>query len=351
MMTTDLSNKILTIGCSYMHPQGGVAQVLNTYSKEIFPVFHCITNSGNGGLLRNLFHAVWAMLEMFFILLLNRNIKIVHIHTASYNSFRRSVVFLKLGKFFKKKIILHIHGAKFHIYYDTYKVFVENNLRLADVVIALSESWKSFFKSKMALNNVVVVPNIVSNPQIVDTTTDDFVHILFLGILDERKGVYDLLATLAEFKVVFQNKIIVHVGGGGDICMFKRTVKELSLENIVKYEGWVSGERKIQLLSMVDIYILPSYNEGLPISILEAMSYGLPILSTPVGGIPEVVEHGVNGYLFAPGDRNGMQKYLSDLIRNKELRQTMGKKSLKKIKPYLPINVEESLESLYLSLL
>ena len=78
-----------------------------------------------------------------------------------------------------------------------------------------------------------------------------------------------------------------------------------------------------------DIFILPSYNEGLPMSILEAMSYGLPVISTPVGGIPEIVKDGVNGYLIFPGDNEALAEKIELLAKNKELRLRMGQENYK----------------------
>ena len=351
MISSGISGKILTIGCSYKNPKGGVAQVLNTYSETVFSEFQCVVNSSSNRKFFNVFIGIFSFIRTFFILLVNKSIKIIHIHTASYNSFRRSAYFVKLGKFFNKKVIIHIHGAEFHLYYKKNKVFVSKILELADVVVALSESWKAFLVSEMNLNQVIVVPNIVNNPKNMGFPDDGLIHVLFMGILDERKGVYDLLTTISEHRDVFLNKIVVHVGGNGDVRKFEKTVSELSLGKIVKYEGWVSGFEKERLLSLADIYILPSYNEGLPISILEAMSYGLPILSTPVGGIPEVVEHGKNGFLFEPGNRDMIFGCLNKLVHDNDMRKYMGEKSLEKITPYLPQNVEHSLELLYMSLL
>ena len=116
------------------------------------------------------------------------------------------------------------------------------------------------------------------------------------------------------------------------------------------YLGWVSGAEKIDVFNIADIFVLPSYNEGLPISILEAMSYGLPILSTTVGGIPEIVENGVNGFLVEPGDKNALLEFLEVLVLNKTKRLEMGEKSRLVVADHLPNSVESQLKNLYNSL-
>lgn len=108
--------------------------------------------------------------------------------------------------------------------------------------------------------------------------------------MGKRKGIYDLLDVLSEHREEFLNKLEFLFGGDGDVEQVQAIIKEQNLNNIAKYQGWVSGIKKERLLNQADAYILPSYNEGLPISVLEAMSYSLPIISTTVGGIPEILK-------------------------------------------------------------
>jgi glycosyltransferase involved in cell wall biosynthesis len=120
---------------------------------------------------------------------------------------------------------------------------------------------------------------------------------------------------------------------------------------MVRFEGWVSGIRKHELLSTCDIFILPSYNEGLPLSILEAMNYHLPIIATPVGGTAEVVHDGINGFLVAPGDQKAMCQRLMRFIDNPDLITRMGSESARLITDYQPEAVLPRLNQLYTELL
>ena len=137
------------------------------------------------------------------------------------------------------------------------------------------------------------------------------------------------------------------LGGDGDIEEVNQIITNEKLEDIVKYEGWVSGEKKVELLNMADAYILPSYNEGLPISVLEAMSYKLPIISTKVGGIPEILEDGINGFIMEPGDKKAIKEAIDRLMNDVDLRKKMGLESAHKVKAHLPEHVEKQLEQLY----
>ena len=101
------------------------------------------------------------------------------------------------------------------------------------------------------------------------------------------------------------------------------------------------------MLNSCDVYILPSYHEGLPISVLEAMSYGKPVISTNVGGIPEIVKPGFNGWLFQPGDHQALNTIIREAMNNKDLLKQYGNNSLRLSKNYTPESVFQSLNQLY----
>ncbi len=95
----------------------------------------------------------------------------------------------------------------------------------------------------------------------------------------------------------------------------------------VEFVGWLSEQEKIELLHSVDIFVLPSYHEGLPYAIIEAMASGLPIVASSVGGIPDVIRNGENGFLIEPGDIQGLVYYLETLIKDSNLRESIGVKN------------------------
>ena len=349
MLTKNRSEAILSVGCEYKNPKGGVAQVMKNYEEYIFPEFKCVVNSGGNNKVEKLFKALFGWLEMLFKLTFDKKIKIVHIHTASYNSFKRSAIFLKLAKFFGKKVILHIHGGGFKEYYATNPSWIAKILNSSDAIITLSESWKEYYESITNGPAIFILENIIANPNILDRKESTKCNLLFLGKIDRLKGIYDLLEVLYQNKQNFSDKIELHIGGGGEVEKLKELISKYELEDFVYYEGFVSGNKKETLLNECDAYILPSYTEGLPVSILEAMSYGKPILSTPVGGIPEVVKG--NGILFQPGDLSAIRKAIELIATNESRRKEMGLKSKEMIEGYLPANVETKLEKIYTQIL
>ena len=350
MIIQNISKRILTLGCQWRKPKGGIAVVLNSYSR-LFPKFNIIVNSNGKNMIANLLQLLYSLVVTTLELIFFRNIKIVHIHTASYNSFKRSALFISLARFFKRKVVVHIHGGGFKEYYEKNTSFVHKNLLKCDTIIALTEYWKDFFEG-LGFDNVVIVPNIVDSPVVQEKKYNDGkVHILYLGLIAQAKGIYDLLDVLCEHKVEFEDKVILHIGGNGETATLQNLIEEYKLSQIVKFEGWVSGDKKVELLNNADVFILPSYTEGLPISILEAMSYGLPVISTPVGGIPEVIEDGENGFLITPGDKVSLYNAIIKLITNKELRKSMGEESYKKVQQHISKNISMKLENIYKELL
>lgn len=351
MLSNDICKHVLTVGCLYNPPKGGVAQVMYTYSKEVYPFFRCVINSGNGGLVSNSFRAVLGLVNMFFVLCFNSQLRIVHIHTASYRSFQRSTWFVKLAKIMDRKVVLHIHGGGFKNYYKTKPEWVLKNLKQADCIIALTEEWKLFFAEELSLHNVVIVQNIIPKPRIrIIEGKDNRIHLLFLGAINEQKGIFDLLEVINEEKTKWAGRLYLHIGGNQEVNRMQAYINDNELDNIVKYEGWVDGDKKIDMLNLMDAFILPSYIEGLPISILEALSYGKPVITTPVGGIPAIINES-NGFLFEQGDKEALKYILTNILSNTSLIKDKTKAAKESVVGFFPESISQKLNSVYCTLL
>lgn len=349
----ELSSKILMTGDYYKknHP-GGISAVVQYWSNEIealqyYPIYRA------GGKLTKGWWFVTSYIKLLLRLSTDRNIKAVHLHTAADGSFRRNSQLIRMIRMFDKRIILHIHASRFKDFFNESTEKGKNDilyiLNCTDRLIVLSRSWKEWFMSQgMAEEKITVLHNITPNPTYIPEakTEDGRLHLLFMGEIGHRKGVFDILKALRDHQEEIAGKIELRIGGNRQEELLLSRIKEYGLEDMVIFEGWVSGEKKLRLLNWADVYILPSFNEGLPISILEAMSYGCPIISTPVGGIPEVVTD--NGTLVTPGDTEeifaAIRKYLNDpKIIVKE-----GESSLRNVSAYLPEDVMNDLKDIYL---
>lgn len=347
MIRKDICEKILVIGIDYRVVRGGVAAVENVYSTFYKP-FNFVRTVVDGNKVVKLLVFIEALFHFLYYMLFSK-IEIIHIHGASYASFWRKRIFIYTAKFFGKKIVYHIHGGGFGNFADK-KDVVYKTLLKCDRIVVLSEYWKEYFMNNFGLHNVIIIKNVIAQPAIAKVEHEEFT-LLFLGLLVKEKGIYDLIELLSEYKEKYERRVRLIVGGNGDVKSFQNKIQEYGLENIISFEGWVSGEKKSRLFNSSDVYVLPSYTEGLPISILEAMSYKLPIISTNVGGIPEIVFNNVNGFLITPGDKEAIVKSIDALLGDMDKCKEMGEQSELLVKEHLPAFVEKQLETLYKSML
>lgn len=231
----------------------------------------------------------------------------------------------------KIKTIVHLHGSDFEEFFNKsnpkIKRIIIKVFDSADAVFVLSNSWKRFVNSISKNENIYIVYNGASlNKFSGKIYNRDRIVISFMGRLGKRKGVYDLLDAFEKLIPEVPAAQLV-LGGDGDVDKVRELVARKNLEKHIHVLGWVSGGQKVRVFQECDIYVLPSYNEGLPGSILEAMATGVPVISTPVGGIPEAVIENRNGFLINPGDTDDLYRKLKMLCQNKELREKMGKES------------------------
>lgn len=352
MISKEISNTVLTVSCDFHPPKGGVSQVVFNYEQYVFPHFKYIVNSGMGNKFFNLAILVGGLFRMLIRLAFDRHIRIVHIHTASNIDFKRSTYFVQLAKIFRKKVVLHIHGGGFKKYFATNHEWIAKELNRCDTLVVLSDSWKKWFETILPRKRIEVLENVVPQPiKVKKKKSDNRLHLLFLGSITESKGIFDLLDVISNNKNVFEGKLCLHIGGNGKVDKLTNLIEAKDLQDMVTYEGWADEKKKSFLFSLSDIFILPSYTEGLPVSILEAMSYGLPIIATRIGGIPDIVSENENGMLFEAGDKEAIEHILFQCLEDTEGLCKLGEKSSKYVGNYFPDAVSFKLNSVYQNLL
>ncbi len=281
--------------------------------------------------------------------------ELVHCHTSQGWSFRRLFLFFLIAKAFRKRTIWHVHGSSFDTYFRTAlrleKALIRFGLAKADAVIALSESWSAQLSEIAPRSRVRVIHNGVNvdKYQVERSERHSPMVVLFLGRLGIRKGVYDLIDAASRLRHAGMRFMIA---GDGDIDGTRVAVANADLQGVIEIFGWVDVESVVRLLKESDVYVLPSYDEGLPMGILEAMAAGLPIVSTPVGGIPDAVIDGINGFLIQPGDSGGMAERILRFSSDAVLWGDASRASRDRAATYFSMDrVEESLGALYAELL
>lgn len=262
--------------------------------------------------------------------------RIVHIQTNSGAGFFEKASLLFWAKAARANTVIHIHGGGFRDFYSRsgglVRAMIRYCLNRADVIIVLSQQMRSDFESigvdckKLAIvSNGVVVPELTAHRKTTGEGQNAPLTVLFLNRIDVPKGVDDLLAA-AESVCRRSQHVAFRVVGPACGCHARivKVLQEKGLEERIQLLGPVSGQQKIAQYMQADIYVLPSHLEAFPIGLLEAMACGLPCVATTVGGIPEIIEDGVNGLLIPPGNASGLSEALWKLIADPELRHRLG---------------------------
>ncbi|MES9742448.1 glycosyltransferase family 4 protein [Priestia megaterium] len=304
--------------------KGGIAAVVNGYRNSILEQefnIRYVESYKDGRKFTKLLKAIIGYLHFARLLLLEK-IELVHIHSSFGPSFYRKLVFIYMANWFNKPVINHCHGADFDSFYlnasDRKKRMIERIYDKCTVIIALSDEWKERLSMIVSPEKIIVIENY-------STIHEDAIkykvkkemnqQILFLGEIGQRKGCYDIPDVVEKVVEKFPDAKFV-LGGSGDIDQIKSLLIKKGIEKNVLFTGWVRGQEKDKLLRESDIFFLPSYNEGMPMAILDAMGYGLPIVSTLVGGIPKIVKEGKNGYLCKPGNTQELSDALIKLLND-----------------------------------
>jgi len=264
-------------------------------------------------------------------LLIRRRIGLLHVHMASNGSVPRKLLLLHVAKLARIPVVLHLHGSTFAVFHASLpraaRAVVGWSMRRADAVIALGSFWRDYLIGSVGLDpaRVHVMANAVPPaPERQPRDSRTRCELLFLGRLGQRKGTPDLLHALAGLRAIGQNAWHLTCAGDGDLAGSQRMAAALGLEDAVTFTGWVDEAAARALLAHADALVLPSHNEGLPMAILEASAHGLPVVTTPVGAIPDVITDGRNGLLVPPGDIPALQAALKRIITNPAEREAMG---------------------------
>ncbi len=256
--------------------------------------------------------------------------RLVHVHTASRASFIRKSILLGLARGLGLRTILHLHGGAFEQYATGeagpwLQKWIRYSFEKSDAVLVLSGSWEQFVRRFAPAANVMVLSNAVTVP-VLSSDKRVPMRVLFLGRIEQAKGIDDLLLALQSLASDYPSMRLV-VGGDGDRVALHQRAIDMGVANMLELPGWLTREQVEQELVRANIFVLPSYQEGLPMALLEAMAYSCAVIATAVGGIPQLVTSGVNGLLIAPGDTDGLAASLRRLLDDQVLCEHMGQQA------------------------
>lgn len=319
--TITSTQRLVMVGTSF-EGKGGIASVLKVYKKaglfDAWPITFISTFKG-GSPIRKLLTAIGGWFRFLWQL---SSPCVVHVNVSSRASFWRKSCFIWPAIWLENPVIFHLHGSEFMQWFRNecgpkQRGKITRLLDRCSEVIVLSESWKRDIASITSAPVTVIENPGISVPP---SSGGDGKTLLFLGRVGHRKGTYDLLRALATVSADWR----LVCAGDGDVETARELAHELGIGDRVEFPGWIGGAEKAELLSQAAAYVLPSSAEGLPMSLLEAMSAGLPIVSTPVGGIPEAVTHGKEGLLVPVGGEAQLAEAITQLLEDADLRTRMG---------------------------
>ncbi len=252
---------------------------------------------------------------------------IVHLHMAGGGSVPRKGLFIWLGRALGARVVVHSAAADLDSLWARLpglgRWLVRQTLRRADAVVALGAYWQGFFRDRVGLDaeRVVVIPNGVADPgPPAARPVSGTCRLLFVGRLGERKGTPVLLDALADPTMASLDWSLT-LAGDGDVAGMTARAERLGIAGRCRFTGWVAAAAVGALMREADILVLPSYQEGLPMAILEGMAHGLAIVSTRAGAIGDAVSDGENGLLTPPGDTAALTLALRALIVDPERRR------------------------------
>ncbi len=318
-------SKVLVVSTS-RQTRGGITSVVRAH--ESCPHWqeyrcHWIETHIDKGKFAKLWYMIRSILKFVFIA---PAYQIVHIHFSEPASAIRKSFYFGIAYIYRKKIILHFHAfSPDSTLNGRLSILYRWMFNHADSIVVLSGYWRREVEKLIGTTNKI---KIIFNPcpAVKLSQFEKEKYILFAGTMNERKGYADLIAAFARIAAQHLDWKLVFAGNG-ELLNAQSLAAKFGIVSQVQLIGWISGSQKNEVFSKASVFCLPSYAEGFPMAVLDAWAYGLPVVCTPVGGLPEIVQDGENALMFDYGDIAVLSEKLDLIIRDSVLRSAISAKS------------------------
>ncbi|OBA59086.1 hypothetical protein A5647_18650 [Mycobacterium sp. 1100029.7] len=350
--------RVLTIGNAPAGPnsRGGMATVMRLLIEDTDSRFRLrlVPTYVDASLAARLWIGITGILKASALLLAG-TVDVLHVHYSLRGSVVRKSVPLFVARLRGVPTIVHCHSSHFFSWLDELSPLQRKAVYAAlradySVVLGQSHMQESCVRlgfdesNTRILYNPVVLPTAEPAPR-----TADPMRIVSLGRLGVNKGSYDLVRAIGLLPNDIRANLRVTLAGDGEVEKVRAFVSANALDDIVDVIGWVDFTRRDQLLAESSIFALPSYSEGLPMAVLEAMANGVVPVTTAVGAIPEVVTDGLNGVLVTPGDSSQLATALQSLIVDAERRNRLAAAAHARAREFDIVRWREALHDLWLA--
>jgi glycosyltransferase involved in cell wall biosynthesis len=311
--------------------KGGIASVIEQYQTAgVFDdgIVHFEPSHHGRNALGRILPFLKCAAKLWTAMLFGR-VQLIHIHTSYGLSFWRKLLLVLPALMTGIPVLTHLHAGSFNEWYAKgslwRKYWLRFLLKKSYRVIALSEEWKTWVLGVEPCARVLVLPNSLVRDTGLNRSTAKSSNptVLYLGKIGDQKGSFDLLKAFVAVKSAVPDARLV-VGGNGEVDRFLAEAKKLKISDAVEFVGWADEATKTRLMHESWVFVLPSYKEGLPMAILEAMAFSKAIVSCPVGGIPQALTNGETGLLVAPGDIGALSDSLISCLTDSGLNARLG---------------------------
>ncbi|MBR0753294.1 glycosyltransferase family 4 protein [Bradyrhizobium jicamae] len=257
-------------------------------------------------------------------------VDLIHIHLAWRGSAYRKLIIAAMARHFRVPYVVHLHAGQFDQFWAEAGPKLRRSINRLFVdsaaIIVLGDYGARVILDRLPglRDKITILPNASTSPSHPnpDRSESGQTRITFLGFLEPDKGVPQLVDALG--RLACRADWRATIAGSGDIEQTRDHARRLNIADRIDFPGWLAPSETAALLQQTDILTLPSFVESLPMAVIEAFAYGIAVVATPVGAVPEVVTHERNGLLVPVGDAAALADALNRLIENGALRRRLG---------------------------
>lgn len=286
---------------------------------------------GQGSILLSPFYLA-LFLARITLLKISSKIDVLHVNLSSHGSTRRKIIVTRWARLLGIPYIIHLHGSRFRQFWNESPPGIASAITRmfasASRIVVLGNIWKSFVAEKVpaADDRIVIIPNATPTPRLSHVEDEaGCLRILFLGRVGARKGVPQLVEALSMLPKGGNWRATI--AGDGDVDETRQEIERLGLTDRVALPGWVGPDEVAELLSRSDVLVLPSFDENLPMSVIEGMAAGLAIIATPVGAVEDVIIDRETGLLVPAGDSKAIAESIEFLLHQPQARRALGREA------------------------
>ncbi|MCB9794208.1 MAG: glycosyltransferase family 4 protein [Alphaproteobacteria bacterium] len=324
--------RVAMIGPS-LHARGGIASLARSFveSQALSGVdIRYFGTVGNGSLPRRLAQMAKGEARFAAAHAAGYRPDLYHVHVSDGMSFFRKLAYFEQARATGRPVILHNNFAHLEELFErspAHATLIRHAYSAASQVHVVSHDMaREIERFTDGAATIRVLFNPVSAREFTDPGPRGEAArpgVLFMGYVGDRKGTFDLVEAWPRvLEAVPQARL--RIGGDGELERLREQVARLGLEASVEVLGWVTGDQRLGLFADAHVYCLPSYAEGQPVSVLEAMASGLAVVSTDVDGIPDAIVEGETGLMVTPGDTAALAQALIALLQDPARRDAMG---------------------------